>query len=411
MPEGGQLTIATDNRTLDAAYCALNLEATPGEYVCITITDNGEGIAFKHQEHVFEPFFTTKHQGKGTGLGLAMVFGFVKRAKGHITLDSKPGVGTTFQLYLPRTEGEEQPPPPVSYDEPLDRSPKGHETILAVDDELELLELVEELLQSLGYRVLTASNGKQALERLAENPNITLLFSDVVMPGMLSGYQLAQQATADRPDLKVLLASGYTEKAVADSDQERFNVHLLKKPYTELELAQRLRLLLDGSEAAEVNSKASDQPSQPPAVELTRWSDAFSIGIDSLDEDHHKLLELLNRCQRVEVSDADGRELEFILAELVEYTHFHFGREETVMRVCNYPGLSRHREVHQLLIKQVNTELRRLAKGHLDIHELLRFLNDWLVDHIQGMDHAIIPYCEGKSDLIETALEQLEAPS
>ena len=240
----GHLTIETRNATLDAAYCDQNPGISPGEYVELAVSDNGEGISHEQQERIFEPFYTTKDKGKGTGLGLAMVFGFVKRSGGQIKCYSEVGIGTTFHIYLPRAEGEVQQN--AQNGEQAETLPRGTETILVVDDEPALVELARESLEALGYRVLTASDGRQALERLAEEPTIDLLFSDVVMPGGINGYELAKQATAIQPDLKVQLTSGYTSKATARNASTHFNAKLLSKPYTQTELAKRVRAILDG---------------------------------------------------------------------------------------------------------------------------------------------------------------------
>jgi signal transduction histidine kinase len=243
MPDGGKLSIETCNRSLDASYCALNPGIVPGDYVELAVSDNGLGISLEDQERIFEPFFTTKPPGKGTGLGLAMVFGFVKRSGGNIKIYSEPGIGSTFRLYLPRAKGTEQPLDSGSAQ--ATNMPRGKETILVVDDEISLLQMVEETLRAQGYTVLTATNGKQALEILAAEPVIDMLFSDVVMPGGINGYELAEQAVASRPQLKVLLTSGYTEMAVARNGQARFNATLLNKPYTLMNLTQRVRQMLD----------------------------------------------------------------------------------------------------------------------------------------------------------------------
>ena len=239
----GQLTIETRNTTIDAMYCAQNPTANPGEYVEVAVSDNGEGIPQDQQEHIFEPFYTTKEQGKGTGLGLSMVFGFVKRSGGFINVYSEPGVGTTLRFYLPRAIDRNQSISKKSVEPEI--LPHGQETILVVDDEEGLLELAQELLEVQGYRVLTALNGEEALKQLAKDPTIDLLFSDVVMPGGINGYELAEQAAASRPQLKVLLTSGYTQKALTHNGQARFNANLLGKPYSQSELAKRVRAMLD----------------------------------------------------------------------------------------------------------------------------------------------------------------------
>lgn len=246
MPDCGRLTIETSNCILDAAYCTRNHGFTPGEYVQLTVSDTGMGILSEQQERIFEPFFTTKPKGKGTGLGLAMVFGFCKRSKGHIKVYSELGIGTTFSLYLPRSTMLEQTVDTT--EQHVDVIPRGYETILIVDDEKDLLELARESLQSVGYKVLTANNGKQALERLAKNPAISLLFSDVVMPGGINGYELAELATKNQSGLKVLLTSGFTEKATAHNEQSRFNINLLSKPYSQSALTLQVRILLGGEQ-------------------------------------------------------------------------------------------------------------------------------------------------------------------
>ncbi|MCW8887619.1 MAG: PAS domain S-box protein, partial [Gammaproteobacteria bacterium] len=240
----GHIIIETANTTLDESYCEHYPDTTPGNYVELSVSDSGEGIPAELQEHIFEPFYTTKEQGKGTGLGLSMVYGFIKRSNGCINLYSEVGSGTTFRLYLPQQEIEITTTEEISIKQD-NELPTGHETILAVDDEEALLGLAQELLETLGYRVFTANNGQEALELLSKEPDIDLLFSDVVMPGGINGYELAEQATTNRPELKVLLTSGYTEKAVAHNGQARFNANLLSKPYSQSALAKRLRELLE----------------------------------------------------------------------------------------------------------------------------------------------------------------------
>ncbi|MCP4114386.1 MAG: PAS domain S-box protein [Desulfobacteraceae bacterium] len=243
MPGGGRLTIETANRILNTDPCATISDAPPGEYVQLTVGDSGSGISAENLERIFEPFFTTKPQGKGTGLGLAMVFGFVERSGGYIKASSELGVGTRFRLYLPRTEGEPARPLEGGADQSA-TLPLGCETLMVVDDEAELLTLARTTLEPLGYRVMTASNGHQALARLAEEPGVDLLFSDVLMPGGINGYELAEAACARYPHLKVLLTSGFTAKAKDTGAGIRFGSNLLNKPYTQAEMANRVRALL-----------------------------------------------------------------------------------------------------------------------------------------------------------------------
>lgn len=238
----GEITIYTRNINIDEASCKLNPGMKSGQYVELLISDTGKGILNKDLEHIFEPFFTTKDQGQGTGLGLAMVYAFVTRSNGYIKCQSEVGVGTTFLIYLPREKSDE-----ISnkkHDIKPEPLPHGNETILVVDDEIALMELAKDILESLGYRVLTACDGANALEILANTTGIDLLFSDIVMPNGMSGYELAEQAIINQLDLKVLLTSGITENIEPHKSHNRINENLLSKPYSQAELAKQVRSAL-----------------------------------------------------------------------------------------------------------------------------------------------------------------------
>ncbi len=243
MPGGGELVIETCNRTLDEAFIGQEPAARLGKHIEVAVTDTGVGVPLEDLERVFEPFFTTKPRNKGTGLGLAMVYGFVKRSGGFARVDSLPGRGTRVSLFLPRVEGEAENAPAAG--EVVDALPGGDESILVVDDEEELCELARATLADLGYNVSTAANGTEALARLADNPDIDLLFTDVVMPGGMSGHDLAEAATTAYPRLRVLLTSGYTDLAVSSLNTRRVHAELLRKPYSPAELAGRVRATLD----------------------------------------------------------------------------------------------------------------------------------------------------------------------
>lgn len=243
MPAGGHISLQTSNCVIDAAYCETHPDMIAGEYVLLVVSDSGEGISVEKQQRIFEPFYTTKAQGKGTGLGLSMVFGFVSRCDGHISVESAPAAGTSMKIYMPRNMGKEQ----TLQDETdgVEEFSKGRETILVVDDEEALLELAKETLEVLDYKVLIAFNGKQALAQLAQNPDIKLMVSDILMPGGMNGYELAERATERYPELRVLLTSGYSAAIEIHNNQARFSDNLLKKPYTLSELTKRARALLD----------------------------------------------------------------------------------------------------------------------------------------------------------------------
>jgi PAS domain S-box-containing protein len=242
----GTLTIETGNTVLDADYCDQNSGANPGDYVEVAISDTGTGIDQETLDHIFEPFFTTKVTGKGSGLGLAMVFGFVQRTGGSIKVYTQKGVGTTFRIFLPRILGDDTAP--NAGGDNLEEMPRGTETVLVVDDEAQLRKLINYQLIKLGYKVVTAGNGKEALERLAEEHSISLLLSDVIMPGGMNGYELAEIVMEHSPEIKVLLSSGFTEKATKDGEPEFSNHNMLRKPYTYFELAQRVRDAIDDTQ-------------------------------------------------------------------------------------------------------------------------------------------------------------------
>ncbi|RDH82327.1 MAG: hypothetical protein DIZ80_08485 [endosymbiont of Galathealinum brachiosum] len=242
----GYLTVETGNVTIDTPP-AETANLNTGQYIKLSISDSGEGISDEFKERIYEPFFTTKEQGKGTGLGLSMVYAFVNRSNGFITCDSKTGVGTTFNIYLPKANIE-APLTMTQNKNPVDPLPAGNETILIVDDEEALIELAKDMLENKGYHILTASDGKQALEQLAKSPEIKLLFSDIVMPNGINGYELAEQATLNRNDLKVLLTSGFSEKDEPRDNKIRFNKNRLNKPYSQAELLTKIRSTLDETE-------------------------------------------------------------------------------------------------------------------------------------------------------------------
>ncbi|NNE23752.1 MAG: PAS domain S-box protein [Rhizobiales bacterium] len=226
---GGRLTIETSRLHLDADYAKEHEEVEPGDYVMIAVSDTGAGIP-KHLLHkVFQPFFTTKEVGKGTGLGLSMVFGFIKQSGGHMKVYSEEGCGTSFKMYLPlrAMDGEEKQPEAEEEPEAEDAKTK----ILVVEDQDNVRDVAVDFLESFGYEVLQAHNAIEALEMLQDNKEIALLFTDVVMPGGMNGFDLSQAAAQIRPDLKVIHASGYPKGAMVHQEEPRLGDNLISKPY------------------------------------------------------------------------------------------------------------------------------------------------------------------------------------
>ncbi len=243
MPDGGKLTIETSNVHLDDDYASSNAEVTPGDYVMMAVTDTGSGMPRDVLAHVFEPFFTTKEVGKGTGLGLSMIYGFAKQSGGHAKIYSEVGHGTTVRLYLPRLTNESLRSDSTAVGPPRKG---GGETIQVVEDKTDVRHLVLRQLRDLGYEVIEAANGPQALKILNDGAAIDLLFTDVVMPGGMTGRQLAEAAKTRRPNLKTLFTSGYTEDSILRLGKLDPGVRLLSKPYRKHELATRIREALDG---------------------------------------------------------------------------------------------------------------------------------------------------------------------
>ncbi len=228
---------------------------TPGDYVVIEVSDNGAGIPPEIVSHIFEPFYTTKEQGKGTGLGLSMTFGFVKQSSGHITVNSEVGRGTAFRLYLPRTQAGATEANVAARFAALEggrgEAPQGgNETVLVVEDIAPLRRIAVQQLKTLGYRVREAEDAAAALQILATEGAVDLLFSDVVMPGTMHGLELAREVTRIHPGTKVLLTSGFPRTSSTDQQLLVPEFRLLRKPYIYHELAQAVRAALDDREEA-----------------------------------------------------------------------------------------------------------------------------------------------------------------
>jgi CheY-like chemotaxis protein len=241
MPQGGRLFIETGNASLEASARGLYIEVPPGSYVKVAVGDTGVGMDEATRARLFEPFFTTKEVGKGTGLGLATVYGIVKQSGGTIRVHTQPGHGTTFTIYLPRAQAS----PALDTKNPGAAAPSGHETILLVEDETEVRKLIRLTLQAQGYTVLESTSAEGAVEMAQAHAGaIDVLLTDVVMPGM-SGRLVAERLQGLRPKLKVIYMSGYTDDAMVRHGIQQAEADFLQKPFRPDDLARKVREVLD----------------------------------------------------------------------------------------------------------------------------------------------------------------------
>lgn len=242
MPRGGVLTIKTANITLDEDHAAQFEDVMPGDYVKVTVSDTGAGMSPETLKKAFEPFFTTKDVGKGSGLGLSMVYGFAKQSNGHATINSEAGHGTTIELYLPRSEEF------VSQEDVRGEAPgpaRGSERILVVEDDEDLREIPTTMLRDSGYEVVEARNGKEAIQCLQDSQSFDLLFTDVVLAGGMNGLEIADEAKRIQPRIKVLFTSGYPESIISHGGKVNQDAALLNKPYLRTTLLEMVRAALD----------------------------------------------------------------------------------------------------------------------------------------------------------------------
>jgi signal transduction histidine kinase/CheY-like chemotaxis protein len=267
MPNGGRLTIETANVYLDDAYAARFGDVTAGQYVMLSVTDTGTGIAPELMKNIFEPFFTTKPAGEGSGLGLAMVHGFVKQTGGHVRIYSELGQGTSVKVYLPRLmEAEGATAVPATRSPPaLSGRALPMETVLIVEDNDGVRGYAKSVLEEIGYRVLEAARADGALHIIQSEERIDLLFTDVVLPGGMTGRVLADRAAEHRKDLPVLFTTGYTRNAIVHHGRLDAGVQLLGKPYTQQDLIQKVREILDRKGAVVGLAGASPPPVRPSA--------------------------------------------------------------------------------------------------------------------------------------------------
>jgi len=316
MADGGKLTIEVANAFLDDAYAIQHAEVIAGQYVMAAVSDTGSGMSPETIARAFEPFFTTKPEGRGTGLGLSQVYGFVKQSGGHIKIYSEMGQGTTIKLYLPRTRKPQEGIGPVSTSAVVG----GTERVLVVEDDEAVRNAVVEMVSELGYSVLKAENAEQALTILSSGAAIDLLFTDVVMPGPIGTREMARRAQELQPYLRVLYTSGYTQNAIVHNGKLDEDVFLLSKPYRRDDFARKIRSLLDAKPAAAATSVAPASY-QGPATMAGKVLVVEDIGlirmttVDMVEEVGFRTAEAANGKDALEILQNDP-EVTILLTDL-----------------------------------------------------------------------------------------------
>ncbi len=398
MSDTGKIIIRTENAIITDADLSHYPEARSGEFVKFSIQDSGEGIAKELQSKIFNPFFSTKENDKGTGLGLSMVYGFISRSRGFIHLDTKIGAGSTFYLFLPRVIEASSGEIKEFTEKNKDQADLvgGDETILVVDDEADLLDVVAGSLQAVGYKIHQANSPKEAMALLERGERIDLIFSDIVMPGEEDGLALAVKVMREYPEVKLLLTSGYSEKVLALRNKDNPVVtylldHILPKPVRREVLIPSIRQALDTAIAI-------------------KWSDRMTTGIPQIDDDHKILVTLLNQLLGAVQNRQEHQAIIKISDSLLNYVSRHFAREEAVMEVCEYPHLENHRNIHRLLTQKAESFAAFLAKGddHKVVVDFVEFIKGWFLDHTLSMDRTIYDYTLGKEEVIEATLKEID---
>ncbi len=388
MPMGGSIKIETcfcyrkDNQLITGEADSLN------NYIQLTVSDTGEGISLDKLDNIFEPFYTTKERDKGTGLGLAMVYNFIKHSQGEIEVSSELGSGTVFKLFFPIAEETECESTTIERME----TKGGDETILLVDDEEDLLTIAKYNLEDVGYRVICATTGDEALKIIKQNQHIDLVLTDIIMPGQFNGFELAVEAMSLSNNLKIALTSGFTAKASeklinANLLAQYMTHNILPKPYNQHELLTFVR--------DNLNQKIYIQ-----------WQDDYKSGIVPLDTDHLVQSMIINRFYTAIMDDSNNVDVKHYLSELIEYSNLHLKREELILLICDYPDREEHCKLH---IKKKN-ELSQLLQGQYSTQEskveLLKTLKSWLLNHIAHEDKQIAVYAAQHADEIYEALKK-----
>jgi hemerythrin-like metal-binding protein len=376
----GTLTVETTNLAVHGGT------VPDGAYVALRVGDTGTGLSPEARAHLFEPFFTTKARGKGTGLGLATVYGIVKQSRGEIRVESEPGRGTVFEILLPRSlESPAEPHRPLPA-----VVTRGTETVLLVEDEERLRDLLARALRGAGYRVIVAGNGAETLELGAEAIDQTsILVTDLVMP-VMDGRATASALRRRRPSLPVLFVSGYAEEGLHPGELDALT-GFLPKPFTPGDLLARIRTMLDGA-------ATPARPASPQGCNAL-WRPDLATGIREVDMQHRELLLQVAALEGA-ARAGDLQKADDALAYLERYAVEHFATEERIMRDLGYPELDAHRSLHLGFVAQLGRRKAAHAEARSPavlLVELGRWMEAWLAEHVMGADAEMARFVRGRT--------------
>jgi hemerythrin-like metal-binding protein len=407
MHQGGVITIKTRNLEIPIHGQWHSSDFAPGKYVQLLVSDNGVGMSPETAERIFEPFFTTKPSGQGTGLGMAMVYGFVQRSDGNIDVQTNPGLGTTVRITLPYCD------PALEDSESLNSigstTPHGTESILVVDDEPEITVLEADLLGSLGYQVTTCDNAREGLRILSKNPDIQLLITDIVMPGGLSGLDLAEQAKFNHPNLRIILTSGFADHSARHKRVSFAARDTLQKPFATAALAHRVREILDGPPTQLGPNPPGSVQIDESITQLLEWDESVSVGVAEIDKDHRALMKLVNDANTWLDTNSNLAQIGPLLTQIRDHSQAHFSSEEVAMAACNYPRLKQHHILHLELNELMRQATDDFADGTATIAQIRGLLGSWWLDHVRIADGAFVPYLEDHADAVQLALVDVKS--
>ncbi|AWB66017.1 hypothetical protein C2869_06000 [Saccharobesus litoralis] len=384
MINGGDVLISSENLSVSAYDAKHYYQCSAGDYVQLTIQDQGVGINQDIQNKIFDPFFTTKPKGKGTGLGLASVFGFMQSSQGTIKLDSTLGKGSIFKLLFPRFADDKLTP--TTHKEML----KSHDlsgVLLYVDDESSMLQMASEMLNQVGIACITAESSSQALALLKQRTDIFLVLTDILLESE-SGFDLANQVSTLFPNIPVRYASGYYSASAFSTSGRLDPSLLLEKPYNQKTLVDFI-----------THAVATKQTQQ--ARTSICWQPDYMLDNALMDHDHKVIFDLIQKCNQNLNHEEDSEQVNKLLLDIEKYTIKHFTAEEKMMEKAHYPNLDQHKLAHQKLLLETRDLREKISKFNAPVQQILLFLTDWWNEHIITLDRSAAHYMSERNKTTE----------